>query len=43
MISNVLMANIFEMCPKGGREVQRLVANHLHIVFEGLSPGTEVS
>lgn len=34
---HVLMAEVFGIVPKGGLQLDRLIANHLDILFEGLS------
>ena len=42
IIAHVLMARVFEMRPKVGLRIHRLVADHLNTVFEGLNPRKEV-
>jgi len=37
IIAHVLIAELFGMKPKGGLEIDRLVDNHLAILFDGLS------
>jgi AcrR family transcriptional regulator len=37
IIAHVMIAELFGLTPKGGLEIERLVDNHLSILFDGLS------
>jgi hypothetical protein len=37
IIAHMLIAEVFGLMPKGGLEIERLIDNHLTILFDGLS------
>lgn len=37
LLAHILLAEVFDIRPEGGLEIDRLVRNHLEILFEGLS------
>ena len=38
IVVHVLMAQVFEIRPEGGLQLEKLIDNHLKIIFEGLTP-----
>lgn len=38
ILAHLLLSRVFDMRPVGGLQLDRLVANHLDIVFNGISP-----
>lgn len=41
MILHIMLAKVFGLAPKGGLDLDRMIDNHLEIIFRGLDTGPE--